>query len=105
MLGLTLLSFILLHLLPLHLISVVELLVEQRVDGLAHVVDGRGSQDDAGRPEEARHREHPEEQAVQYHGDKFPILDDLDVKEMQKRRHNACTEGCVQLLNGKKSQL
>jgi hypothetical protein len=48
---------------------------ERLVDGGARVVQRRRLEDDAERADDARHREHPQEEPVQHHGHEFPVLD------------------------------
>jgi len=48
---------------------------ERLVDGGARVVQRRRLEDDAERADDARHREHPQEESVQHHGHELPVLD------------------------------
>lgn len=52
---------------------------ERLVDGGARVVQRRRLEDDAKRADDARHREHPQEEPVQHHGHELPVLDHVVV--------------------------
>lgn len=52
---------------------------EGLVDGGARIVQRRRLENDARRADDARHREHPQEEPVQHHGHKFPVLDHVVV--------------------------
>lgn len=47
------------------------------IDGLSCVVKGRSLKNDDGHSGYTSHEEEPEEEAIQYHCDKFPILNHL----------------------------
>ena len=57
--------------------SWIDNLGENRVDGNPSVIEGRGSHDDTGRPDEAGSREKPKKEPIEHHRDELPIFNDL----------------------------
>ena len=59
------------------------------VDGLGGVVKGGRLQDDDGHAGHAGHKEQPEEEAVEHHGHKLPVFDDLRAESKEKEEEES----------------
>lgn len=62
------------------------------INGFPEVVEGGRPQNDPSKPAQTRPREEPEKQAVQYHGDKLPVLDFLEKKKWREKKERKLFE-------------